>query len=97
MEDETLAEKIAQDVFSHIKVRLEEIDGARNSWWGKKEDNDLLVNKYTILEAETQYKNVREALITAGFIEKEENPQEKKADEKSNKSLDESAPMMETT
>ena len=54
-------------------------------------DADLFDNKYTILEGETQYQNVLDALTNAGHIEEEE----KKEDE--NLMMDASkAEMMET-
>jgi len=81
--DETLANLIAQDTFKLVKEKLQGIKDRLSSGWLKKEYTDLEEEKkYTYLEAETQYKNVIEALKNAGFTdeEEEEKNKEKEAD-----------------
>jgi len=59
---------------------------------GADADDDLFVryDKYTLLEAETQFKNVFEALKNAGFIDEEEAERKKnEEEEEKNKNVDE--------
>lgn len=76
--DETLANQIAQDTFKLVNRKLYDIEYIfRSSDYYKKVYSDLEgENKYTYLEAETQYNNVIEALKNAGFTNEEEEQEE---------------------
>ena len=81
--DETQAKLVVQAAFKFVKARKANVTEQRTNYLEKK-DHDLFDQKYTVLEGETQYQNVLDALTNAGHIEEVE--QEKKEDE---------APMME--
>jgi hypothetical protein len=84
-----MASQVVQDAFKLVNKELKECKNVR---MGEDADDDLFVryDKYTLLEAETQFKNVFEALKNAGFIDEEEAERKKnEEEEESNKNVDE--------
>jgi hypothetical protein len=80
--DEDLANQIAQDTFKVVKQEQSNLPSrvADRPWQTPAKDTDLIGDqKYTLVEAETQYKNVIDALTNAGFVDEEE--QKKKENE----------------
>lgn len=61
-----------------MKARKDEVSEQRTNY-NERKDHDLFDQKYTVLEGETQYQNVLDALTNAGHIEEVE--EEKKEDE----------------
>lgn len=77
--DETLADQIAQDTFKIANKYLDELKRQRDN--GRLDQYIFQYNKYTILEAETQYKSIIEALKNAGFSDEESNKKEEEKEE----------------
>lgn len=61
-----------------MKARKDEVSEQRTNY-NERKDHDLFDQKYTVLEGETQFQNVLDALTNAGHIEEVE--EEKKEDE----------------
>lgn len=61
-----------------MKARKDEVSAQRTNY-NERKDHDLFDQKYTVLEGETQFQNVLDALTNAGHIEEVE--EEKKEDE----------------
>lgn len=61
-----------------MKARKADVSEQRTNY-NERKDHDLFDQKYTVLEGETQYQNVLDALTNAGHIEEVE--EEKKEDE----------------
>jgi hypothetical protein len=61
-----------------VRAKKAKVSDQRTNY-NKRKDHDLFDQKYTVLEGETQYQNVLDALTNAGHIEEVEK--EKKEDE----------------
>ena len=76
--DETLADQIAQDTF---KIANEQLTCVKDMRERSDGSSIFSYNKYTLLEAETQYKSIIEALKNAGFSDEESNKKEEEKEE----------------
>jgi len=61
-----------------VKAKKTEVSDERTNY-NERKDHDLIDQKYTVLEGETQYQNILDALTNAGHIE--EVAEEKNEDE----------------
>jgi len=75
-----------------VKAKKTEVSDERTNY-NERKDHDLIDQKYTVLEGETQYQNILDALTNAGHIE--EVAEEKKEDEEPKMEAAEGDMMME--